>query len=113
MRDDERRPAAHQVREALLDHRLRFGVEARRGFVQNEDARVGQYRASDGESLPLPAGELDAAFAYDGVVAVLESFGKLIHPRDAAGFEQLFLCCIRAREENVVPDGTVEKKRFL
>ncbi len=37
--DDERRAALHQVREALLDQRFGFGVEAGRRLVENEDAR--------------------------------------------------------------------------
>src|SRR5579863_794990 len=47
VRDDESRAAPHQVRETLLDHRFRFGIEAGGGFVQNEDSRVREYRPCD------------------------------------------------------------------
>src|SRR5260370_11780568 len=47
VRDYECRAAAHEVTQRLLDDRLRFRSEAGRGFIEDEDARIGQYGASD------------------------------------------------------------------
>jgi hypothetical protein len=55
VRDDERRAPAAQPRERLLDERLALRVERAGGLVEDEDARVGQQRAGDGDALPLPA----------------------------------------------------------
>ena len=44
----------HQVAQALLDQRLGFGVEAGGGFVQDQNARIGQNGARDGDALALP-----------------------------------------------------------
>jgi len=41
--------------EAFLDEHFGFGIKARRGFIQNQDARIGQNGAGDGNTLALPA----------------------------------------------------------
>ncbi len=49
---------------------LRLGVHGGGAVVEDEHARVHQQRAGDGDALPLPAREANAALADDGVVAV-------------------------------------------
>src|SRR5205823_5978443 len=78
VRDDERGASLHKVREAFLYGGLGLRIEAAGGLVQDEDARVGKNRTSDGDALALSAGEFDAAFADDGLVLLLEFFGKLV-----------------------------------
>ena len=70
VRDDEHRAAGEQPVDGLLHEPLGLGVERRRRFVENEDRRIDEQRARDGETLPLAAGEPRAALAEDGVVAV-------------------------------------------
>ena len=60
-----------ELDQRLLDGALGLGVEGRGGFVEDEDRRVLDEHAGDGEALLLAAGELDAALADDGVEAVL------------------------------------------
>src|SRR6185295_15489070 len=55
--------AAHQACECLLDQRLGVRVERARGLVQDQDARVLEQSAGNGDALPLAARELDAALA--------------------------------------------------
>ena len=62
--------ALHQSLHAALDQPLGFGVEIAGGFIENQDARVGQDRPGDGDSLALPAGEFHAALADQRVVSV-------------------------------------------
>ena len=76
VRDDERRAALAQAPQAVLDHRLALAVEARRGLVEDEDARVGEDGPRDRDALALAAGELDAALADHRVVALLEAAGR-------------------------------------
>ena len=47
MGDDERRAPLHEIGQPFLNQRLGFRVEARGGFVQNQDARVGENRSRD------------------------------------------------------------------
>jgi len=53
--------------------------------------RLGQECAGDGEALPLASGELDAAFADDGVVGVREALGELVDAGRAGSKEKLLL----------------------
>ena len=47
VRDHKGSAALHQVREALLDHLLGFGIEARSRLVQNQNAGLSQNGASN------------------------------------------------------------------
>ena len=47
VRNHECGPPAHQVTKAFLNERFRFGVEARRRFIQNENSRIGKDRSGD------------------------------------------------------------------
>ena len=68
--DDERRAPGHHLAQRRLDRLLRRGVDGRGGVVEDEDARVGQQRAGDGDALALAARERQAALADARVVAV-------------------------------------------
>src|SRR5581483_10593160 len=111
--DDEGRTASHQMCKTLLDHSLGFGIEARSGFVENEDSGIGENGTGNRKALALAAGELDATLSDDGVVAIFENFRELVHTRDAAGFEELFFGCLRPGEQYVFADRAVEQKRLL
>ncbi len=67
--DGDRRAAAGERLERLLDRLLALGVDAAGGFVEDQDRRIVQDRPGDREPLPLAAGEAGAAFAEPGVVA--------------------------------------------
>src|SRR6185503_16932798 len=84
MRDDKGRAAPPQRAQTVLDERFALAVERRGGFVEDEDARIGEDRARDGDALALPARELHPALADDRVVARLEPFDELVGVRNAA-----------------------------
>ena len=58
------------ARQAGLDQSFAFGVEIAGGFVENQNPRIGQHGAGDGQPLSLAAAELHAPFADQRVVAV-------------------------------------------
>jgi hypothetical protein len=66
MSDQQDGPSPHEPGERLLDEELALGVEVRGGLVEDQDGRVSQERASDGESLGLAARQPDPAFAHLG-----------------------------------------------
>ena len=75
VRDEEARARAHDALERALHDRLALGVERARRLVEDQDPRVLQQRARDGQALPLAAGEVDAALAEPRAVAVGQRAG--------------------------------------
>ena len=65
------------------------------GFVENQNARLGEECACNGQALALAAGEFDAALADDSVVAFGKALGEFIDARDAAGEEKLLFGGVR------------------
>ena len=63
------RPCSSVV-ERLLNLALGARVDAARGLVQDQDARVGQRDAGDGQQLALALAQAAAALAEHGLVAV-------------------------------------------
>ena len=55
MRNDERRAIEHQRRQRILHQQLRLAVERRGRLVEDEDRRVPQDGAGDGQALALTA----------------------------------------------------------
>ena len=109
----KRSAALHQVTQAFLDHALGLGIQVRRGFIQDQNPRIGQDCARDGNALALAAGKLHAALADDGFVLFFEAFGEFVDTRDPASFQNLLLGGMRPGESDVLPNGSVEQKRFL
>ena len=70
MGDGDGRPTLRRSVESRLHDLLRFRVERRRGFVEEEDFRVAEKGAGDGDALLLAAGEHAAFAADDGGEAV-------------------------------------------
>src|SRR5581483_6917909 len=68
--DHDRRASLHQPVERLADQEIRAVVDAARRLVQDENARVDEDGAGDGNPLALPSREARAALADDRLVAV-------------------------------------------
>ena len=68
MGDGDHGLAFHEVVEALLDGRLDLRVERARRLVEDEDGRVLEQHAGNGDALALAARQLDAALADMGLV---------------------------------------------
>ncbi len=68
--EDQRGAALHQAVERLLDHGLALRIDGGQRLVEDQDRRVAQERAGDGDALALAAGEPHAALADDRLVAL-------------------------------------------
>ena len=82
---------------ARLHQHLRFRVQMRRGFVQNQDRRVLQQRPRDRQPLPLAAAQFLPALADDGVVAFRHPQNEFLGQGVARGFVDLFAAWRPAR----------------
>jgi hypothetical protein len=63
VRDDEHGAAMHDALHVLLDDALAFIIERAGRLVEDQDARIHDQRARDGDALALAAGEAGAALA--------------------------------------------------
>lgn len=73
MRDGDRGPTLGRGVESRLYNFLGFRVQSRGGFVEEEDFRVAEEGASNGDTLLLAAGEHAAFAADDGGESVTET----------------------------------------
>jgi len=111
--DDERRTTFHQPVETGLNRALGLGVHRTGGFVQNDDARILQYHARDGQALALAARQLDAAFPDLAFVLLRERLDVTGDVGEPGGFADAFQINPAAGEGNVLGDGAVEEESFL
>ena len=73
----------HQPLQRRLHLGLALGVEGAGGLVEQQDRRVLQERAGDGDPLALAAGEPRAGLADPGVVALGQGQDEVVRPRPA------------------------------
>ena len=67
VRDDEHRAAMHNPLHVVLNDALAFIIERAGGFIENQDARIHDQRARNGDALALAAGKVGAALADTSV----------------------------------------------
>jgi hypothetical protein len=106
-------PAAHQVVQRFLDFLFRLGVHRRRGFVQNEDARIDQQSSGDGDTLTLATRKALPPLAHQRVVALGQAQDELVRMRCTRGRDDLFTSGVRSAVGNVLGDGAEEQKGLL
>ena len=70
MSNDQRGTAHRQIVKGPLDFGLRYGVQGRSCFVQNQNRRIFQENPCNGHTLFLTAGQKGTAFAHVGVKAI-------------------------------------------
>ena len=85
MRDHQRGAPAHQALERVLDQGLALGVERGGRLVEQQQRRVAQDRARDGDALALAAGQRDPALADRGVEAAAAAADELEARRELGG----------------------------
>ena len=90
VRDDEARAAAHELGEACLDEALALGVEVAGGLVENQDRRILEQCAGDGQALALAAGEVGAELVEQALAQVTRQV-EAIGAEHAAGEWQITL----------------------
>ena len=111
--DHEGRAPAHDLVEGGLQ--LAFGrrVEGRRRLVENQDRRVLEERAGDGQALALAARERAAALADDGVEAVRLAGDELDRLGAFERLDHLLVGGVGAADLEVLADGAGEQHRLL
>ena len=111
--DDDRSPAGAQLLKGLLDLGLGGRVNGRGGLVQEDDLRVSQDDAGDGDSLQLAAREFDPALSDLGRVSVGESHDLVVDGGGLAGLVHLLVGGVQSSVSNILQDRLVEERRIL
>ena len=111
--DGDRRAAAREIVERLLDGPLGLVVERRGCLVEDQHRWVAQHRARDRHALLLAAGEAVAALADLRVITVGQARDQLVYLCRASCVFDLLVRRLRACEAQVLPDRGVEEVRLL
>src|SRR5688572_2106526 len=78
MSEYQRRAAAHEPVERLLDDRLILGIDRRERFVEDQNGGIAQHRPRDRQALALSARQPGAALPDEGSVTVGQRLDKLV-----------------------------------
>lgn len=95
MGDDERRAVLGQLVKGVLDLRLGHGIERRGRLVKDQDGRIFQEDAGDGDALLLPARQERAALADVGVKAVGHRHDVVVNFGALGRGDDLVHACVR------------------
>src|ERR687886_773503 len=93
MSDHDARASSQKPFERFLDHRFRAGVYVARSLVQDENARVGEHGAGEGEQLALALAQGTAALAKDRIVPVRQLRDEIMGLGGASGPLDLLARC--------------------
>jgi len=113
VRDDERGAALQQLVQASLQQTLRLGIDRRRRFVEDQDARVGEQRAGERDELALALGQLRAAFVHFGHIALLELADELVRAYGLGRRDDFFFRGVELAVTDVVQDRAGEDEAVL
>jgi hypothetical protein len=113
VRDHDRRGTFGDCGEIGLDRLLGGAVEGRRRLVEDEDARALEDRAGNRQTLLFAAGQLEAALADQGGVAVRQGVDEALKRRGCGGGVDLRGTRVRTGERDVLADRVVEQHGVL
>jgi hypothetical protein len=114
VRDDEDGTSLEQSVDGFLHQALRLGVQRGGGFVEDEDRRIDEQGARNGETLALSSGEARTAFTENGVVPVRQRHDEVVRVGRARGGVDLRVAEAPAGGiGDVLPHGIVEEDRVL
>ena len=113
MRDDQRGAIAHQLHQRFLDAAFGLVVQRRHGLVENQDGRVLEQRARNGDALALAAREQCAAVSDRRVQPLRQIRGEFVDVGDVRRLLHGFRIRIVDAEGDVVADRIVEQHHVL
>ena len=103
--DGDGRPSFGEFFQALLDPAFALVVKGAGGLVENEDRRIFQEDAGNGDALLLAAGKAGAAFSDEGVIAVREFFDEVVDIGTFGSLDDLFHGCAGLSIGNIFTYG--------
>ncbi len=92
---------------------LAVGVEHRGRFVEDQDGRILEEGAGEGDPLTLPAGQADALVADECVVALRQMLNESMRLGGSRGGFDLFRGGVGAAVGDVLAHGAVQQQDVL
>ena len=111
--NDDRRAVFRKLIECLLYFLLRLGIKGRCRFIKNDDRRILEEDASDGDTLLLPAGKLHAALADLRLIAIRKLSDEIIRRCQTCGLFDLLLGRVLTAICDILCDGIPEEEDIL
>ena len=113
MGDDQARSTAEERLERLLDRLLGEAVDVGRGFVEDQDLRIGDQGAGEGEQLALADRDIASPLAKLGLVALGQANNEIVGAHRLGGGDDVVERGVSGRIADVVLDGAGEQERLL
>ena len=113
MGDDQHGSAARDAQQVGVHQSLRFRVERTGRLIEDQDARVGDQRAGNGEALTLTAREVGRAFLDVGFIAVRHPLDEFLGAGEAGGADRILQRQARPAGQDVVADRAAEQEVLL
>src|SRR6266705_2825975 len=113
MRDEEGGAVTQQRGQAGLHETFGLGVNAGGGFVEDEQARVGEQGPHEAEQLALAMAEQAPTLAYIGIIAVGQAHDEIVRPNGLRRGYDDRLADSGIAIAQIVAHGAAEEKRLL
>ena len=113
MRDHKARAPAHERVHSTTDGELGARVHARRRLVQDENRRVVEQHACDGQQLTLALADALGIVGHARVVALRHGAHKEVDPRGTSGRHDLIVRRLGAAVGDVLGNRAVEQPGVL
>src|SRR5579885_1777357 len=104
---------AQETAQALLHDQFGHGIDVGCRLVEDEDARIGQQGAGEGDELALAHAQVTPAFANGRIVAVGQLQHQFVQADGAGRLLDLFVCGVQATVANVLADSAGEEELLL
>ena len=112
MRDDEARPALHELGEGVLHQFFRARIDVARRLVENEHGRSADHDARHAQKLFLPFGERPFA-ADDRIVPLGQALDEAVRVHRLCRRDHLFLRAVGLAHAQIFAHGGAFEPRLL
>ena len=112
VRDDEARPALHELGEGVLHQFFRARIDVARRLVENEHGRAADHDARHAQELFLSFGERALA-ADDGIIPLGQPADEAVRVHRLTGGDHLLFRAVRSAHAQIFADGRVFEPRLL
>ena len=113
MCNDDRRAVFRKLIECLLYFLLRLGIKGRCRFIENDDRRILEEDASDGDTLLLPARKLHAALADLRLIAIRKLSDEIICCCQTCSLFDFLFGRVLTAIRDILCDGIPEEENIL